>query len=79
MFSTPFFGFAEHGLEVSKEFWIYWVIVVPLTLAVVLVWWWWLGGSYKKIKAKLLHTSRNKVVEGDAQGYRPPVVSKTWG
>jgi hypothetical protein len=77
MFSTPFFGFVENGLEVSKEFWIYWVIVVPLTLAVVLAWWWWLGGSHKKIKAGLLHM--HKTGEGDAQGVRQPVVSKTWG
>ena len=52
MFSTPFFSFAENGLEMSTDFWVYWVIVVPLTLAVILVWWWWLGGSYEKIKAK---------------------------
>jgi hypothetical protein len=76
MFSTPFFSFAETGLEMSKEFWVYWVIVVPLTVGVVLIWWWWLGGSYRKIKVSFLHTPES----GDGPlGVRRPLVSKTWG
>jgi hypothetical protein len=76
MFSTPFFSFAETGLEMSKEFWVYWVVVVPLTLAVLLIWWWWIGGSYRKIKARVLHTPESG---NSALSVRRPVGSKTWG
>lgn len=56
VFSMTFFNFQDQDLPsagggqqqqqrndpvVSKDLWIYFVISVPLTLAIVLVWWWW--------------------------------------
>ncbi|OTA64104.1 hypothetical protein K449DRAFT_432618 [Hypoxylon sp. EC38] len=57
LFSTTFFSFAEDGWLASNAFWIYWVVVIPLTIAVVLVWRFWLGAS-KSIRSRLLHTSK---------------------
>ncbi|OTA91443.1 hypothetical protein M434DRAFT_76283 [Hypoxylon sp. CO27-5] len=58
LFSTTFFSFAEDGWLASNAFWIYWVVVIPLTIAVVLVWRFWLGAS-RSIRSKLvLHTSK---------------------
>ncbi|KAI0149820.1 hypothetical protein F4776DRAFT_603320 [Hypoxylon sp. NC0597] len=57
LFSTTFFSFAEDGWLASNAFWIYWVVVIPLTIAVVLVWRFWLGAS-KSIRSKLLRTSK---------------------
>ena len=44
-FSTTFFTFGGNGWEVSNRLWIYWVITVPTTIAVVAVWNIWLAYS----------------------------------
>ncbi|KFZ19987.1 hypothetical protein V501_00367 [Pseudogymnoascus sp. VKM F-4519 (FW-2642)] len=49
LFSTTFFSFAENdGWGFSSKFWIYWVVVIPLTAAIVSGWWLWLGESSNK-------------------------------
>ncbi|EHK22089.1 uncharacterized protein TRIVIDRAFT_222470 [Trichoderma virens Gv29-8] len=40
LFSTTFFSFAEDGWQFSNKFWIYWAIVIPLTIFMLFVWWW---------------------------------------
>ncbi|OTB05610.1 hypothetical protein M426DRAFT_10358 [Hypoxylon sp. CI-4A] len=57
LFSTTFFSFDEDGWLFSKAFWIYWAVVIPLTIVVLLAWWLWLGGSTQSIRLRLLHTS----------------------
>ncbi|KAH9209909.1 hypothetical protein DL95DRAFT_413483 [Leptodontidium sp. 2 PMI_412] len=57
LFSTTFFSFTEDGWQFSHSFWIYWVVVVPLTVAVLVAWWWWLGGSPKTIRARWLRAT----------------------
>lgn len=42
---------ADNGDTVSKKFWIYWVVTVPLTLLVIVLWriWWlWQEKSYQR-------------------------------
>lgn len=45
MFSTSFFDFSTsteaHQEMVSSTFWIYWVITIPVTMAIVGAWWVW--------------------------------------
>ncbi|KAF2650729.1 hypothetical protein K491DRAFT_782420 [Lophiostoma macrostomum CBS 122681] len=43
MFSMSFFGFSpdEDRWAMSKQFWIYWAIAVPVTLTTLLVWHYW--------------------------------------
>ncbi|KAH7559372.1 hypothetical protein BM1_04309 [Bipolaris maydis] len=60
LFSTTFFSFEENGWQFSPMFWIYWVIVIPLTITVVLGWWWWIGGSYEVLRDRWLHASDPK-------------------
>ncbi|KAK2752924.1 hypothetical protein CKAH01_06165 [Colletotrichum kahawae] len=61
LFSTTFFDFDEYGWNFSTRFWIYWVVTVPLTLCVLAVWGLWIGGSARKIRAKILGGSpKNK-------------------
>jgi hypothetical protein len=42
IFGTNFFDFGknngEKGWSVSNEFWLYWAIAVPLTVATVVIW-----------------------------------------
>ncbi|KFY95325.1 hypothetical protein V500_02838 [Pseudogymnoascus sp. VKM F-4518 (FW-2643)] len=59
LFSTTFFSFAENdSWGFSSKFWIYWVVVIPLTAAIVSGWWLWLGGSSNK--SSLLQVSESK-------------------
>ncbi|KAM4065464.1 corA-like Mg2+ transporter protein domain-containing protein [Hirsutella rhossiliensis] len=39
LFSTTFFSFAEESWNISKKFWIYWVVAIPSTLLVLIIWW----------------------------------------
>ncbi|KAI1137157.1 hypothetical protein F5Y05DRAFT_80200 [Hypoxylon sp. FL0543] len=55
LFSTTFFAFTEEGWLFSSSFWIYWAVVIPLTMAVVLAWRLSLGQS-KSIRSRLLGT-----------------------
>ncbi|KFY18199.1 hypothetical protein V492_00080 [Pseudogymnoascus sp. VKM F-4246] len=49
LFSTTFFSFEENnGWGFSSKFWIYWVVVIPLTAAIISGWWLWLGGPPRK-------------------------------
>jgi hypothetical protein len=43
MFSMPFFDFSSTGGNnaVSPQFWIYWVVSIPLTIIVILSWTIW--------------------------------------
>lgn len=49
MFSTSFFDFSPSSdapdnstfAMVSSKFWIYWVITIPVTMAIVGIWWVW--------------------------------------
>ncbi|KAK5998023.1 hypothetical protein PT974_00393 [Cladobotryum mycophilum] len=51
LFSTTFFAFQDNEWQFSNKFWIYWVIVIPLTLVVVLFWKWWIvGGEHVRWK-----------------------------
>ncbi|KFY98364.1 hypothetical protein V500_01729 [Pseudogymnoascus sp. VKM F-4518 (FW-2643)] len=59
LFSTTFFSFVENdGWGFSTKFWIYWVVVIPLTAAIVSGWWLWLGGPSHR--SKLVHVSESK-------------------
>ncbi|XP_014553122.1 hypothetical protein COCVIDRAFT_108561 [Bipolaris victoriae FI3] len=60
LFSTTFFSFEENGWQFSPKFWIYWVVVIPLTITVVLGWWRWIGGSYEGLRGRFLHTKDPK-------------------
>ncbi|KFY34265.1 hypothetical protein V494_06920 [Pseudogymnoascus sp. VKM F-4513 (FW-928)] len=49
LFSTTFFSFEENnGWGFSSKFWVYWVVVIPLTAAIISGWWLWLGGPPSK-------------------------------
>lgn len=61
LFSTTFFSFDVKSWKVSNQFWIYWAVVVPLTLVVVFMWWIWLGGSYRSIRSL-----RSKILRPEA-------------
>lgn len=41
VFSMTFFNFQDSGPTVSSEFWIYWVVTIPITVVIVGVWWVW--------------------------------------
>ena len=43
VFSMTFFNFQAEGEdpEVSSRFWIYWVVTVPVTVAIVAIWYVW--------------------------------------
>ncbi|EUC40135.1 hypothetical protein COCMIDRAFT_9931 [Bipolaris oryzae ATCC 44560] len=58
LFSTTFFSFEENGWQFSHMFWIYWVVVIPLTITVVLGWWWWIGGTDEVRWERWLHPKR---------------------
>lgn len=37
-----FFNFSsDSGGHVSSQFWIYWIVTIPLTLVVIACWWGW--------------------------------------
>ncbi|KXX78491.1 Ribosomal RNA large subunit methyltransferase F [Madurella mycetomatis] len=38
VFSTTFYNFGNKELEVSDQVWIYWSIIIPVTVAVVALW-----------------------------------------
>ncbi|KAK0753398.1 hypothetical protein B0T18DRAFT_434170 [Schizothecium vesticola] len=68
---------------VSKDLWIYFVISVPLTLAIVLVWWWWdrrrearyavedadIEAGIDKMEAQIMATMRQRTLNK----------ARTWG
>jgi len=37
-FSTTFFSFDKEGLKVSRKFWMYWAVTIPLTVIIVILW-----------------------------------------
>lgn len=41
VFSMTFFNFQEGARTVSDQFWIYWIVTVPITVIVVTGWWVW--------------------------------------
>jgi hypothetical protein len=42
VFSMTFFDFhAQPGEQVSGRFWIYWVVTIPVTIAIVAIWYVW--------------------------------------
>ena len=47
VFSTTFFEFGADSQSwgVSQEFWIYWAVVVPVTLMCLVVWYKWFAGG----------------------------------
>lgn len=42
LFSTSMFNFDHDSIQVSRLFWVYWAVTVPLTIIVVVVWQVWL-------------------------------------
>ncbi|RYO74280.1 hypothetical protein DL766_007592 [Monosporascus sp. MC13-8B] len=42
VFSTTFFSYGQRQWEVSDQLWIYWAIIIPVTIAVILLWHLWL-------------------------------------
>ncbi|KAF8856628.1 hypothetical protein BDZ45DRAFT_593973, partial [Acephala macrosclerotiorum] len=50
LFTTPFFSFeAPAGTKiVSRQFWIYWVVSIPLTIIVILLWFAWYQHTSEK-------------------------------
>ncbi|PHH79080.1 hypothetical protein CDD80_5639 [Ophiocordyceps camponoti-rufipedis] len=41
VFSTSFFDFKPTSSRVASELWIYFIVTIPLTAAIVGSWWWW--------------------------------------
>ncbi|KAH7324465.1 hypothetical protein B0I35DRAFT_509206 [Stachybotrys elegans] len=41
IFSMPFFQLESAGLQISSQFWIYWVLTTPLTLLTLSLWVFW--------------------------------------
>jgi hypothetical protein len=41
VFSMSFFNFQEGERTLSDQFWIYWIVTVPITVIVVAGWWIW--------------------------------------
>lgn len=41
VFSMTFFNFQNEGPKVSNQFWIYWVVTIPVTVVIVGVWYIW--------------------------------------
>jgi hypothetical protein len=41
VFSMTFFNFQTSGPAVSPNFWIYWVVTIPVTVAIVIFWYVW--------------------------------------
>jgi protein-S-isoprenylcysteine O-methyltransferase Ste14 len=41
VFSMTFFNFQNSGPAVSPNFWIYWVVTIPVTVAIVIFWYVW--------------------------------------
>ncbi|MCJ1265620.1 hypothetical protein MMC22_005500 [Lobaria immixta] len=42
LFSTSMFDFDHDSIQVSRLFWVYWAVTVPLTVVVVVIWQFWL-------------------------------------
>lgn len=42
LFSTSMFDFDHDSIQVSRLFWFYWAVTVPLTVVVVVIWQFWL-------------------------------------
>jgi hypothetical protein len=49
LFSTTFFTFGTNGWEASGRIWIYWVITIPLSLAVIFLWRVWSSKPVQKL------------------------------
>ncbi|KAF4587819.1 Mg2+ transporter protein, CorA-like/Zinc transport protein ZntB [Ophiocordyceps camponoti-floridani] len=41
VFSTSFFDFKPTSSRVASDLWIYFIVTIPLTAAIVGSWWWW--------------------------------------
>lgn len=41
VFSMTFFNFQNEGPKVSNQFWIYWVVTIPVTVVIVGMWYIW--------------------------------------
>lgn len=41
VFSMTFFNFQDAGPQVSPQFWIYWVVTIPVTVIIVAFWYVW--------------------------------------
>ncbi|MCJ1470057.1 hypothetical protein MMC07_008702 [Pseudocyphellaria aurata] len=42
LFSTSMFDFDHDSIQVSRLFWVYWAVTIPLTVMVVVIWQFWL-------------------------------------
>ncbi len=47
-------------LVVSRKFWVYWVITIPLTLVTVIFWHFWINGSIYRLWGKFLERREEK-------------------
>lgn len=53
LFDTPFFEADDRHIRVSSSFWIFWVVTICLTVALVVSWLWW----YKSVKLRAARRS----------------------
>jgi cytochrome c-type biogenesis protein CcmH/NrfF len=42
------FNFAENKIYLSKKFWLYWALTIPLTTIVIIIWLIWTDVKRKK-------------------------------
>lgn len=50
-----FFSTSPNGdLIISKQFWVYWLLTIPITISVFGFWWFWTGTETKRILWKKL-------------------------
>ncbi|KFY89625.1 hypothetical protein V498_06370, partial [Pseudogymnoascus sp. VKM F-4517 (FW-2822)] len=70
LFSTTFFSYAENdGWGFSSKFWVYWVVVIPLTAAIISGWWLWLGMSSSKSKPSQVSEPKTLAQTGGAASF----------
>jgi hypothetical protein len=48
-----FFVFSDTGIQMSNNFWLYWAITIPLTIAVLTLWKIWTCFQYRPMEEKL--------------------------
>jgi hypothetical protein len=58
LFSMDMFNWGDGRSGVSKNFWIYWVVAVPLTVAVMVGWKKWYGYADREFKGDTLEEEK---------------------
>lgn len=66
-----FFSTSPNGdLIISKQFWVYWLLTIPVTVSVFGFWWFWTGTETKRILGKKLHADFESIQQWDLASNR---------